>query len=117
MGAERNGQIVAAHAVADDESIISITSDAQMVRSPVNQIGVVGRSAQGVRLVRLSEGAKLVSVSVCEGSEEGAPAQAAVPKREHKQETVRRETPKVGRNDPCPCGSGKKYKHCCGRNA
>jgi len=28
---------------------------------------------------------------------------------------VRRSTPKVGRNDPCPCGSGKKYKHCCGR--
>ena len=25
--------------------------------------------------------------------------------------------PKVGRNDPCPCGSGKKYKNCCGRNA
>ena len=24
--------------------------------------------------------------------------------------------PKIGRNDPCPCGSGKKYKHCCGRN-
>ena len=30
--------------------------------------------------------------------------------------TVRREEPKVGRNDPCPCGSGKKYKNCCGRN-
>ena len=72
-GEERNGQIVAAHAVADDESIISITSDAQMVRSPVNQIGVVGRSAQGVRLVRLSEGAKLVSVSVCDGADEDAP--------------------------------------------
>ncbi|MCD7922664.1 MAG: SEC-C domain-containing protein [Clostridiales bacterium] len=27
----------------------------------------------------------------------------------------RRETPKIGRNDPCPCGSGKKYKKCCGR--
>ena len=27
-----------------------------------------------------------------------------------------RNTPKVGRNDPCPCGSGKKYKNCCGRN-
>jgi len=26
----------------------------------------------------------------------------------------RREVPKVGRNDPCPCGSGKKYKRCCG---
>jgi preprotein translocase subunit SecA len=28
--------------------------------------------------------------------------------------TVRRAQPKVGRNDPCPCGSGKKYKRCCG---
>jgi preprotein translocase subunit SecA len=30
---------------------------------------------------------------------------------------LRREVPKVGRNDPCPCGSGKKYKNCCGRMA
>ncbi|MCA9518011.1 MAG: SEC-C domain-containing protein [Myxococcales bacterium] len=29
-------------------------------------------------------------------------------------ETVRRDAPKVGRNDPCPCGSGKKFKKCCG---
>jgi len=29
--------------------------------------------------------------------------------------TVVRNNPKVGRNDPCPCGSGKKYKKCCGR--
>lgn len=28
--------------------------------------------------------------------------------------TIRREEPKVGRNDPCPCGSGKKFKQCCG---
>jgi len=28
-----------------------------------------------------------------------------------------RDTPKIGRNDPCPCGSGKKYKKCCGANA
>ncbi len=31
-----------------------------------------------------------------------------------KVETIRRDEPKVGRNDPCPCGSGKKYKKCCG---
>jgi uncharacterized protein len=31
-------------------------------------------------------------------------------------EPVRRESPKVGRNDPCPCGSGRKYKHCHGGN-
>lgn len=45
------------------------------------------------------------------------PDGAVIPEREHKQETFRREQPKVGRNDPCPCGSGKKFKHCCGRNA
>jgi preprotein translocase subunit SecA len=33
-----------------------------------------------------------------------------------KVETFRRDQPKVGRNDPCPCGSGKKYKKCCGKN-
>ncbi|WP_321800350.1 UPF0149 family protein [Caballeronia sp. J97] len=29
-------------------------------------------------------------------------------------EPIRRKTEKVGRNEPCPCGSGRKYKHCCG---
>jgi preprotein translocase subunit SecA len=31
--------------------------------------------------------------------------------------TVQHEGPKIGRNDPCPCGSGKKYKHCHGQLA
>lgn len=31
--------------------------------------------------------------------------------------TVRRDGPRVGRNDPCPCGSGRKYKKCCGAAA
>lgn len=71
-GAERNGEVVAAHAVSEDENVISITSDQQMVRSPVGQFKVQGRMAQGVKLVRLSEGATLVSVSVCDGAEEEA---------------------------------------------
>ncbi len=37
---------------------------------------------------------------------------AAVPE---KAEPIRHEGPRVGRNDPCPCGSGKKYKKCCGQ--
>ena len=32
-----------------------------------------------------------------------------------RQETIRRQEDKLGRNDPCPCGSGKKYKQCHGR--
>lgn len=34
---------------------------------------------------------------------------------EKDNQTFRRDVPKVGRNDPCPCGSGKKYKQCCGK--
>jgi preprotein translocase subunit SecA len=48
--------------------------------------------------------------SLAEKSEEAAPA----PKIEL---PIKRELPKVGRNDPCPCGSGKKFKNCCGRTA
>jgi preprotein translocase subunit SecA len=44
------------------------------------------------------------------------PEQANVPDREPKAEPVRRAEAKIGRNDPCPCGSGKKYKNCCGKN-
>jgi preprotein translocase subunit SecA len=35
--------------------------------------------------------------------------------QENKIEQIRRDQPKVGRNDPCPCGSGKKYKQCHGK--
>ncbi|MDO5387616.1 MAG: SEC-C metal-binding domain-containing protein [Clostridia bacterium] len=35
-------------------------------------------------------------------------------KEQKKSTTIVHEGPKIGRNDPCPCGSGKKYKKCCG---
>ncbi|MDD7179690.1 MAG: preprotein translocase subunit SecA [Eubacteriales bacterium] len=38
-------------------------------------------------------------------------------KAEKRQPVVKKSFEKIGRNDPCPCGSGKKYKQCCGRNA
>ena len=44
------------------------------------------------------------------------PATSAPPEQEIvlPKITIRRDTPKVGRNEPCPCGSGKKFKQCCG---
>ena len=42
-------------------------------------------------------------------------ANAALAAEAAESATVRRASPKVGRNDPCPCGSGRKYKQCCGR--
>jgi len=49
---------------------------------------------------------------------EAAPAETSAPAEEEapKQPEKRAEA-KVGRNDPCPCGSGMKYKNCCGKNA
>lgn len=49
------------------------------------------------------------------GASGSVPAAVKVPERERKQETVHKEET-IGRNDPCPCGSGKKYKKCCGAN-
>jgi preprotein translocase subunit SecA len=41
--------------------------------------------------------------------------QKAAPQAKQAQQPQQRQGPKVGRNDPCPCGSGKKYKQCCGK--
>ena len=46
---------------------------------------------------------------------QAASASPMAQRRQAEQVTVVRSDPKVGRNDPCPCGSGRKYKQCCGR--
>jgi preprotein translocase subunit SecA len=43
-------------------------------------------------------------------------AAATAPQGEMKVKQIKHTQPKVGRNQPCPCGSGKKYKKCCGKN-
>ena len=68
-GSGRNGKVVSAHAVKEDQSAIMITSTGMMVRSPVSDVRVCGRAAQGVRLVRLDEGAALVSVSIADADD------------------------------------------------
>ncbi|MDD4018338.1 MAG: DNA gyrase subunit A [Kiritimatiellae bacterium] len=62
----RNGKVVAAHSVKEEQSAIMITSTGMMVRSPASDVRTCGRAAQGVRLVRLDEGATLVSVSIAD---------------------------------------------------
>jgi len=55
-------------------------------------------------------------ISEGESEERQLPRAVKVPQHsDGKQQTVRKQ-PTVGRNDPCPCGSGKKYKKCCGAN-
>ena len=65
--------------------------------------------ADGVNFKSIRQMKKWMKEHETELRAEGNPEQ-------HHVETVVHEGPKIGRNDPCPCGSGKKYKKCCGVN-
>jgi len=70
---ERNGKVVSAHTVHENDSLIMVTAQGMMVRSPVSDIRIIGRNTQGVRLINLDESDALVSASVVE-PEQDAPA-------------------------------------------
>jgi len=59
---QRNGGVVGAQLVSDDNEIMLISNGGTLVRTPVDDISVVGRNTQGVRLIRLSDGEQLVGV-------------------------------------------------------
>ncbi len=65
------------------------------------------------------EESKPQPVKITFTGKELTPEERAAKKAKEKlkvQKTVYNDSPKIGRNDPCPCGSGKKYKNCCGLN-
>lgn len=59
---ERNGKVVASTQVQDDDEVLMISNAGTMVRTRTNEISVIGRNTQGVRLMNLSSGEKLVGV-------------------------------------------------------
>jgi preprotein translocase subunit SecA len=84
---------------------------------PANQQVQQAREPQRVdmskmRLGRPGEGSNGAPATEAEARARAAAEAASQPV---KQETIRHSEPRVGRNDPCPCGSGKKYKQCHGR--
>jgi preprotein translocase subunit SecA len=68
-------------------------------------------SAEEIEAKRLALQRKAMQRITASHAEAGGDGEAS----QAKQETVVRAQPKVGRNDPCPCGSGKKYKKCHGQ--
>ncbi len=60
---QRNGQVIAIKRVTDNDDIMLITQKGVVNRQPVKSIGTMGRNTQGVRLIRLQEGDKLVSIA------------------------------------------------------
>ncbi|MGE4487969.1 MAG: DNA gyrase subunit A [Kiritimatiellales bacterium] len=69
---ERNGKVVSAHAVTDENRIMLISQNGQMICIGASDLRVIGRNTQGVRLVNLKEGDKLVSAAVLDPEEEVA---------------------------------------------
>ncbi|WP_070987786.1 DNA gyrase subunit A [Halofilum ochraceum] len=60
---ERNGSVVGAVQVGDDDELMLISDGGTLVRTPAAEVSIVGRDAQGVRLIRLGEGERLVQLA------------------------------------------------------
>jgi DNA gyrase subunit A len=67
---EKTGSVIAMHAVTDNDDIMLITNEGVVIRLAVSEIRAIGRSTAGVRLMKLSEGVKVVSVAKCEHEDE-----------------------------------------------
>ena len=68
---ERNGEMVAALQVNSDQELMLISSTGTLVRTTVDEISVQGRNTQGVRLIRLGEGERLVGIERVESLDTG----------------------------------------------
>ena len=86
----------------------------QKVTSSLTKAHIHLEREEDVREMKEVRKLDLDKYSVGRGNEEGVPDNAE--DKPKKIQPVRVEK-KVGRNDPCPCGSGKKYKNCCGKGA
>jgi DNA gyrase subunit A len=63
---DRNGAVVASLTVREEDSIMMVTANGMLIRSPVKDVRIIGRNTQGVRLINLDEGDSLVSVTTVE---------------------------------------------------
>ncbi len=63
---DRNGKVVGAHSVREDDALMLITANGKMIKMAVSDVGIIGRATQGVRLINLDDGDTLVSATVVE---------------------------------------------------
>ena len=61
---ERNGAVVAIKCVSDKEEVMVVSQQGSIIRIPISGVGVIGRNTQGVRIMKLEEGDKVVSAAL-----------------------------------------------------
>jgi DNA gyrase subunit A len=74
---ERNGEVVGVLYVQDTHEVLLITQQGMILRMPANDVRAIGRATQGVRLIDIEEGDKVVSVARLERDEEGENGESA----------------------------------------
>jgi DNA gyrase subunit A len=77
---ERNGRLVAATQVARSDELMFMSSSGTLVRTRAEEISVLGRNTQGVRLIRLDEGERLIGVEAVEPEVDEEPGDAGEPR-------------------------------------
>lgn len=112
---ERNGAVVALRAVRDEDQLMLITANGIMLRTPIAETREIGRATQGVRLIRLDEGDKLVAVARIakeedeneappDGSASGGPATAGAPAPDSTSATAGSPAASPGAESAAPAG-------------
>jgi len=77
---ERNGRVVSVKAAHESEGVVLTTQQGLLVRIPVDQISRIGRATQGVRVVNLKEGDRLIATAIVPAEEaEESDSEAAAP--------------------------------------
>ncbi len=74
---ERNGVVVGAHAVRETDALMLITANGVMIKMQVNDVRVIGRATQGVRLINLGDGDKLVAATTVAPDDDAILGEAA----------------------------------------
>ena len=92
-----------------DAMVAEIQKDVVKILLNIQKAGELKRE-QTAKITSVAQ-ATLDSINIVSENKQQVPQTSDV-----KRTPVVNQEPKVGRNEPCPCGSGKKYKNCCGRN-
>ena len=72
---EKTGDLACLKMTADGEDVMLIRDDGTIIRLPLDQVNIISRNTQGVRLMRVDEGTRVVSVEIVPHSDEEEPAE------------------------------------------
>ncbi len=99
---QRNGSVVGLKGVTDDLDIMLITKNGIIIRCDVSKISVVGRNTQGVRIINLAEGDKVVDIALCEKGPQLDEEHSEPLSPEIGNEAAQPETPDIPREEEPP---------------